>query len=176
MKRYVPLFEEFVYKLNNGKTRKGRKINEGYSNNSDYVGDWFGDGQIDFNAVINPDDEGDYYMIKMWCGSGYALDVYIVKATNTYDAMDVAFKWSYENEGKNNIVFDYDYIHKEAQEYFKADNGQLGRGDYSDNFEEYENNWFDQNYIAAECGLYARDENFFVGKIPDDVIAKHINK
>ena len=82
----------------------------GYSNNPNYFGDWFGDGQIDFSQIINPNDSGDVYMVKMWGGSGYILDVYLVKAQDEYDAMDKVFEWSYENEGANNIVFDYDYL------------------------------------------------------------------
>jgi hypothetical protein len=44
---------------------------------------------------------------------------------------------------------------------------------YGLNYEEYEDSWFDNNYIMAENGLYARDENFFVDKVPEDVLAEN---
>lgn len=283
-KGYVIVFDK--------KVSDSRKVKDGYSNNPNYFGDWYGKGQIDFNAIINPEDEGDVYMVKLWCGSGYVLDVYLCKADSEEEAMDIVFDWSFNNEGKNEMVFEYSYLRAECVEDFydeygvkpsdfggdynpsiselcdeinrmmdKADeetmNGNLNNGfnlyedrnntsaaenlfdeylidwnlneigsekkeghylvksyllskdegncnaillktrttqygeniiecreidadddmgeygvDY-ENYEEYEESWFDNNYIMAENGLYARDENFFVGKVPEDVLAEN---
>lgn len=149
-----------------------KKIFDGYSNNPDYFGDWFGKGQIDFSSVINPEDEGDYWMVKLWSGSGYSLDVYIVKANDLYDAIDKVYEWSYNNEGANNIVMDYEYLSDQCKEWFKDEPDMFGT-DLSDNYEEFEQRWFD-SYIAGEMsGLYAREENFFVDKIPADIVEKY---
>lgn len=265
-----------------------RKVKDGYSNNPNYFGDWYGKGQVDFNAIINPEDEGDVYMVKLWCGSGYVLDVYLCKADSEEEAMDIVFDWSFNNEGKNEMVFEYSYLRAECVEDFyneygikptdfggdynpniselcdeinrlmdKADedtmNGNLNNGfnlyedgnntnaaeklfdeylinwnlneinseekkghypvksyllseddgncnaillktrttqygeniieckeidtdemaEYGVNYEEYEERWFGNNYIMAENGLYALDENFFVGKVPEDVLAEN---
>ena len=264
-----------------------RKVKDGFSNNPNYFGDWYGEGQIDFSAIINPEDDGDVYMVKLWCGSGYILDVYLCKAHDIYEAMDIVFDWSYKNEGENEMVFDYNYLHHECiEDYYydyglkpndlgedydsgidelcdeinrlmdKADedtmNGNLSNGfvvaDRNDNisdeaeklfnenlysgwnfnvlktdeqeghypikswlltkdegeceglllktrvtqygqnviecrvindkdlsefgvdFEEYEQKFFDYNYVMAENGLYARDENFFVDRVPDEYL------
>lgn len=148
-----------------------RKLKDGFSNNPNYVGDWFGKGQIDFNAIINPEDVGDVWMIKLWCGSGYQLDVYLCKANNVYEAMDVVFKWSYENEGANNMVFDYDYIMSECEENFKKYPDYFG-DDLSDDFDEFEMRWFDE-YVSSENELYARSENFFAKEVPAEVLAEN---
>lgn len=270
------------------KIQDSRKVKDGFSNNPNYVGDWFGDGQIDFNAIINPEDDGDIYMVKLWCGSGYVLDVYLCKANSAEEAMDIVFDWSFNNEGKNEMVFEYSYLRAECVEDFydeyglkpsdfggdyspsiselcdeinrlmdKADedtmNGNLNNGfnlyesgndvsaaeklfdeylinwnlneidseeneghypvksyllskdegncnaillktrttrygeniieckeidtdemgEYGINYEEYEERWFDINYIMDENGLFAREENFFVGKVPEDVLAEN---
>ena len=147
-------------------------LKSGYSNNPDYVGDWFGKGQIDFNAIINPEDDGDVWMVKMWSGSGYTLDVYLCKATNLYDAIDTVFEWSWENEGENNMVFDLDYVYKEADEYFESDPDMYGNGELDK--EEYEDYFIQDQYVGdSNYGLFARSENFFVDKVPEDVLAEN---
>ena len=146
-------------------------LKSGYSNNPDYVGDWFGKGQIDFDAIINPEDDGDVWMVKMWSGSGYTLDVYLCKATNIYDAIDTVFEWSWENEGENNMVFDLDYINNECREEFEKHPDYFG-DDLSDDYEEFEMRWF-EDYIGSENGYYARSENFFVDKVPENVLAEN---
>ena len=145
-----------------------RRVKDGFSNNPNYVGDWFGKGQIDFSAIINPEDDGDVYMIKLWCGSGYVLDVYLCKAHDIYEAMDIVFEWSYKNEGENDIVFDYDYLMSECQENFEKYPDYFGN-DLSDDYEEFEMRWFD-DYISSENGYYARSENFFVDKVPSEYL------
>lgn len=149
-----------------------KKIKDGYSNNSEYFGDWFGEGQIDFSAVINPEDEGYYWMVKLWSGSGYVLDVYIVKADDVYDAIDKVFEWSYNNEGANNLVMDDDYISKQCREWFESDPDMFGT-DLSDDYEEFEQRWFDDYIYGEMSGLYARAENFFVDEIPDEIVEKY---
>ena len=147
-------------------------LKSGYSNNPDYVGDWFGKGQIDFNAIINPEDDGDVWMVKMWSGSGYTLDVYLCKATNLYDAIDTVFEWSWENEGENNMVFDLDYVYNEADEYFESDPDMYGNGELDK--EEYEDYFIQDQYVGdSNYGLFARSENFFVDKVPEDVLAEN---
>lgn len=155
--------------LSNSANRK--PIKSGYSNNPDYFGDWYGKGQIDFNAIINPEDDGDIWMVKMWSGAGYVLDVYLCKATNVYDALNTVFEWSYEHEGANNIVFDFDYISNECHDEFERDPEYFGV-DLSDDYEEFEMRWF-EDYIDSENGYYARSENFFVDKVPEDVLAEN---
>ena len=145
--------------------RGARRLRSGYSNNSDYFGDWFDKGQIDFSKIINPDDPGDVYMVKMWSGSGYVLDVYLCRASNEYDAIDRVFEWSYENEGKNNLVFDYDYILKEAREWYRDDPDYFGKGMDEEYFID---RWIEENYVSNDdYDLFARAENFFVGKVPE---------
>lgn len=147
-------------------------LKSGYSNNPDYVGDWFGKGQIDFNAIINPEDDGDVWMVKMWSGSGYTLDVYLCKATNLYDAIDTVFEWSWENEGENNMVFDLDYVYKEADEYFESDPDMYGNGELDK--EEYEDYFIQDQYVGdSNYELFARSENFFVDKVPENVLAEN---
>ena len=147
-------------------------LKSGYSNNPDYVGDWFGKGQIDFNAIINPEDDGDVWMVKMWSGSGYTLDVYLCKATNLYDAIDTVFEWSWENEGENNMVFDLDYVYKEADEYFESDPDLYGNGELDK--EEYEDYFIQDQYVGdSNYGLFAHSENFFVDKVPENVLAEN---
>ncbi len=150
-------------------------LKSGYSNNPDYVGDWFGKGQIDFNAIINPEDDGDVWMVKMWSGSGYTLDVYLCKATSLYDAIDTVFEWSWENEGENNMVFDLDYVYKEADEYFESDPYMFSvmNRDEPDK-EDFEDRFIEEYYVGdSNYGLFARSENFFVDKVPEDVLAEN---
>ena len=153
-----------------------RKVKDGYSNNPDYFGDWYGKGQIDFDAIINPEDDGDLYMVKIWGGSGYVLDVYLVKAFGWDDAIDIVFDWSYENEGANNIIFDYNYLsdlcHEDYEdEYFYG--GEDGKPSDTMSYEEFESEWIDENYIAnSNYDLFALAENFFVDVVPQDVIEK----
>ena len=149
-----------------------KMVKSGYSNNPDYFGDWFGKGQIDFDAIINPEDEGDLWMVKLWSGSGYALDVYLCKANDVYEAIDIVFEWSYENEGHNEMVFDFDYINNECHDEFEKHPDYFGP-DLSDDYEEFEMRWF-EDYISNEDNeLFALSENFFVDKVPDEVLAEN---
>ena len=137
----------------------------GYSNNPNYFGDWFGEGQIDFSQIINPNDSGDVYMVKMWGGSGYILDVYLVKAQDDFEAIDKVFEWSYENEGANKLVFDYEDIDKEAAEYYKDEPDMFGK-EMSE--EDFIDRFMEEFYVAnSDYSLFAREENFFVGKVPE---------
>lgn len=155
---------------NKKKAIKNAKVTKkaGYSNNPDYFGDWFGKGQIDFSKIINPNDSGDVWMVKLWGGKGYILDEYLVKADDYYDAVDKVFEWSYENEGANNIVFDRENLEEEALEYFKDEPNMFGKEleeeDFIDRFlEEY--------YVANEdYSLFAREENFFADKVPEEYL------
>lgn len=161
--------------IRNVKDGCGRKVKDGYSNNSDYFGDWYGKGKIDFDAIINPEDDGDLYMVKIWGGSGYVLDVYLVKAYDEYDAIDIVFEWSYENEGANNIIFDYNYLSELCLEDYEDEYWYgKGEGKPSDkmSYEEFEDEWFDY-YISSDNGLYARSENFFVDEVPQDMIERN---
>lgn len=164
--------ERFNSMLNKYVSDSKHKVKDGYSNNSDYFGDWYGEGQIDFDAIINPEDDGDLYMVKIWGGSGYVLDVYLVKAYDEYDAIDIVFEWSYENEGANNIIFDYNYLSKLCHEDYE-DEYWYGRGEGKPSdkmsYEEFEDEWFEY-YIQTDNDLYARGENFFVDKVPQDMI------
>lgn len=149
-------------------TKKAMKKSAGYSNNSDYFGDWFGEGQIDFSKIINPNDEGKVWMVKLWGGSGYILDVYLVKANDFYDATNKVFEWSYENEGVNKNVFDREHLEKEAAEYYKDEPDMFGKKleeeDFIDRFlEEY--------YVGNEdYSLFARAENFFAEEVPEEYL------
>ena len=140
-----------------------KKNRAGYSNNPDYFGDWFGDGQIDYSKIINPEDEGKVWMVKLWGGSGYQLDVYLVKATSIEDAINKVFEWSYNNEGKNKLVFDYDYIQDDIQNNFDEELGN----------EDSVNEFIDEYYICNEdYTLFARRENFFVDELPEQYLGK----
>ena len=145
----------------------------GYSNNSGYFGDWFGKGQVDFSKVINPSDAGDLHEVKMWSGCGYILDVYLVNAGNACDAIDKVFEWSYENEGKNKLVFDYDYLQEECRRYFEAEPDLLGDS-CKDSYEDFEARFFEDYVSNDDYTLFTREENFFVGKVPEEVLAKAI--
>lgn len=152
------------------------RIKDGFSNNPNYVGDWFGKGQIDFNAIINPDDVGDVWMVKLWSGSGYQLDVYLCKANNVYEAMDIVFKWSYENEGANNMVFDYSYLLKECERDYNSHwygGNEPTPAEQGEEFEDFFEDWADSWLIFSENGYWAREENFFVDKVPAEVLAEN---
>ena len=153
------------------------KIKAGYSNNPDYYGDWFGDGQIDFSKVIDAEAPGDIYMVKIWGGSGYVLDVYLVKANDYEEAIDKVFEWSYNNEGKNNIIFDLEYLVKDCHEDYETD-GFLGEGKPSDtmDYEEFEERWMEDMVSNSAYSLFARAENFFVDKVPTEYLPKEQNK
>lgn len=153
------------------------KIKAGYSNNPDYYGDWFGDGQIDFSKVIDAEAPGDIYMVKIWGGSGYVLDVYLVKANDYEEAIDKVFEWSYNNEGKNNIIFDWEYLAKDCHEDYETD-GFLGDGKPSDtmDYEEFEERWMEDMVSNSAYSLFARAENFFVDKVPTEYLPKEQNK
>ena len=148
-----------------------RKIKSGYSNNPDYFGDWYGKGQIDFDAIINPDDEGDVWMVKMWSGSGYVLDVYLCKATNVYDAIDTVFNWSWENEGHNKMVFDFEYVTDEARKIYEDEPDYFGE---EMDYEDFEDRFISEYYVSNDSySLFAMDENFFVDKVPEEVLAEN---
>lgn len=158
--------------------KKGKKsVKSGYSNNADYVGDWFGKGQIDYSKIINPEDDGDIWMVKLWSGSGYVLDVYLVKADNFEDAMGKVFEWSYENEGRNELVFDYDYLHSQAladyNHYLKnPDSWDYGPYEKGMSEEEFVDAWIDEAFVWDDnSGLYARNENFFCDKVPQEYLS-----
>jgi hypothetical protein len=138
----------------------------GYSNNSNYFGDWFGKGQIDFSKVINANGDGSVYIVKIWCGSGYILDVYLVKATDWIDAIDKVFEWSWEHEKQNNIIMDSEYIRKMAEEWFETDPDMFG-DEYKDDYEQFEDRVFEDYVANSDYSLFARDENFFVDKVPE---------
>ena len=136
----------------------------GYSNNRDYFGDWYGNGQIDYSKVINPEESGDLYLVKMYCGAGTALDVYVVKAYGDQDAIDKVFEWAWENEGHNGIVYDYDNIYNEVTNMYEEDPEYFGK-DYS--FEDFEDRWISEFYISnSDYNLFADRDHFFVGKVP----------
>lgn len=138
--------------------------NMGYSNNRDYFGDWYGEGQIDYSRVINPEENGDTYLVKMYNGIGGALDVYVVKAYDDQDAIDKVFEWSWENEGHNEMVYDYDKIYHEVREAYEEDPEYFGR-DYS--FEDFEGRWIEEFYVSnSEYNLFTGSDYFFVGKVP----------
>lgn len=140
---------------------KLKKNKAGYSNNSDYVGDWFGEGQIDYSEIINPEDDGKVWMVKLWGGSGYQLDVYLVKANEVEDAINKVFEWSYNNEGKNNIVFDYDYLFDDIQNSLDEEN------------DDSVNDYIDEYYVCNEdYTLFARKENFFADELPEKYLGK----
>ena len=150
-----------------------KKIRSGYSNNPDYVGDWYGKGQIDYSKIINPEDSGDVYMVKLWSGSGYVLDVYLAKAEDVYEAIDKVFKWSYENEGENEMVFDYNYLENQAANDYKDYEKHPDSWSYYGeglSEEEFIDKWIDEAFVSDDNGLYARSENFFVDKLPEEYL------
>lgn len=147
------------------------KKKAGYSNNPNYFGDWFGKGQIDFSKIINPNDSGDVWMIKIWCGSGYIMDVYLVKANDNIDAIDKVFEWSYENEGHNKIIFDREYLENEAKQYFKEEPDMFN--DPTMNEEEFIDRYLEDGLISnSDYSLFSRDDSFFVNKVPNEYLNK----
>lgn len=164
-------FESYVIDL--AKSRKHVKVydnnfscgkgNFGISNNPNYFGDWFGEGQIDYDKVINKNGKGDLYLVKIWSGKGSILDIYLVKAEYIDKAIDMVFEWSYENEGANKIVFDSNYIMERCEEDFKKYPDMFG-SDLSDDYEEFEMRYLD-DFISSENGYYALADNFFIGKL-----------
>ena len=155
-----------------------KRIKDGYSNNPNYVGDWYGKGQIDYSAIINPNAEGDVYMVKIWCGSGYALDVYLVKARDEQDAINRVFKWSYENEGANEVVYDRDYLENLIEqdynnEYFYGRDGGKPSDKYD--LEEFEEIWLEDYVFDDNYWLFAYAENFFVGLVPDEYLNEPVS-
>ena len=153
------------------------KKKAGFSNNPNYFGDWFGEGQIDFSKIINPNDEGKVFMLKIWGGSGYVLDVYLVKSQDIYDAIDKVFQWSYDNEGHNNIIFDWEYLLKDCKQDYNEE-GFLGEGKPSDtmSFEEFEDKWMEDMVSNSDYSLFAREENFFVAEVPEEYLKKDESK
>jgi hypothetical protein len=144
----------------------------GFSNNPDYFGDWYGEGQIDFSKIIDPEAEGDVYMVKLWGGSGYALDVYLVKATDLYEALDKVLEWSYNNEGKNNVVFDREYLEERCKEdyndeYYYGSQGKSGKPANTEDYESFEEQWMEDWIGNSNYSLFARSENLFVDKVPE---------
>lgn len=146
-----------------------KKKKAGYSNNPNYFGDWFGEGQIDFSKIINQNDSGDVYMVKIWGGSGYILDVYLVKADSEEDAIDKVFEWSYNNEGKNKIIFDYKKLHKDCKEDYESD---YANDPDPMNYDDFEDEWMSTWISNSDYTLFARDENFFVAKVPQEYLNK----
>ena len=142
-----------------------KAIKSGSANNPDYVGDWYGEGQINWDSVINPDDPGDLWMVKLWSGSGYNLDVYLVNASDVYDAIDTVFEWSYNNEGKNKLVFDNDFVYNDAHEMYRDSPDLFGEVTDEDDFVD---RYIEEFYVANDdYSLFALEENFFVDKVPD---------
>ena len=154
---------------------ESKKKNAGYSNNPDYFGDWFGKGQIDYSKIINPEDEGKIWMLKIWGGKGYILDVYLVKANDYEDAIDKVFEWSYENEGNNKIIFDYDYLSERCHEDYE-DEWFYGKdeGKPSDkmSYEDFETEWMSDWVSNSNYNLFARSENFFIDELPEEYVNK----
>lgn len=149
---------------------ESKKKNAGYSNNPDYVGDWFGKGQIDYSKIINPEDDGKVWMLKIWGGSGYILDVYLVKANDYEEAIDITFKWSYENEGKNKVIKDYEYLSKFCKEDYE-DEWFYGKGEGKPSdkmsYEDFEMRWFEDFVGDSYNELFAYSENFFIDELPE---------
>lgn len=142
----------------------------GYSNNAEYFGDWFGEGQIDYSKILFNDSKGDVYFIKLWCGSGYVCDVYLVRAISVIDAIDKVLDWSYQNEGQNKIVKDRQYLEKLCyedfdNEYYYGIDG--GKPSDKMSYEEFETEWFETFIGNSDCTLYAYEENFLVRKIDE---------
>lgn len=148
---------------------ESKKKNAGYSNNPNYFGDWFGKGQIDYSKIINPEDDGKIWMLKIWGGSGYILDVYLVKANDYEEAIDITFKWSYENEGKNKVIKDYEYLSKFCKEDYESEYFYgKGEGKPSDkmSYEDFETRWFEDFVSDSYNELFAYSENFFIDELP----------
>lgn len=142
--------------------RAGGKGNFGISNNPNYFGDWYGEGQIDKEKILNNDGEGDVYLVKIWSGSGYALDVYLVRAIDFYEAIDIVFEWSRKNE--KDMIFSREEVEKFAEDAWK-DYGKEKGGEKEDFIEDY----IDTEFIASsDYDLFARSENFFVDKVPQE--------
>ena len=139
-----------------------KKGNFGISNNPNYFGDWYGEGQIDKEKILNNDGEGDVYLVKIWSGSGYALDVYLVRAIDFYEAIDIVFEWSRKNE--KDMIFSREEVEKFAEDAWK-DYGKGKGGEKEDFIEDY----IDTEFIASsDYDLFARSENFFVDKVPQE--------
>lgn len=138
------------------------KGNFGISNNPNYVGDWYGEGQIDKEKILNNDGEGDVYLVKIWSGSGYALDVYLVRAIDSDEAIDIVFEWSRKNE--KDMIFSREEVEKFAKDAWK-DYGK-GKGGKKEVFIE---DFIDTEFIASsDYNLFARSDNFFVDKVPQE--------
>lgn len=160
-------------KIADSKMPSKYKVKDGFSNNPNYVGDWFGEGQIDFSAIINPEDDGDVYMVKLWCGSGYVLDVYLCKAHDIYEALDIVSEWSYKNEGANEIVFDYDYLLKDCERDYNSSwygGKEPTPAEKGMDFDEFFDEWAESWLIMCENGYWVREENLFVDKVPDEYL------
>ena len=154
---------------------ESKKKNAGYSNNPDYFGDWFGKGQIDYSKIINPEDEGKIWMLKIWGGSGYILDVYLVKANDYEDAIDKVFDWSYENEGANEIIFDYDYLSERCHEDYESEwfyGKDEGKPSDKMSYEDFEDEWMSDWVSNSNYDLFARSENFFIDELPEEYTNK----
>lgn len=154
---------------------ESKKKNAGYSNNPDYFGDWFGKGQIDYSKIINPEDSGKVFMLKIWGGSGYILDVYLVKANDYEDAIDKVFEWSYENEGANKIIFDYGYLSERCHEDYESEyfyGREEGKPSDKMSYEDFETEWLSDWVNNSDYNLFARAENFFIDELPEEYTNK----
>ena len=150
----------------------GLEKKAGFSNNPNYFGDWYGEGQIDFSKIIDPESSGDVYMVKLWGGRGYILDVYLVKAEDYEEALNKVLEWSYNNEGKNNVVFDRDYLEKRCKEdyndeYYYGSWGKSGKPADTEDYESFEEQWMQEWVGDSNYELFARSENLFVDKVPE---------
>ena len=128
----------------------------------------FGGSEIDYSEVINPNDDGDIWLVKMWSGSGYLTTPYVVKANDVYEAIDRTFDYEYADE-PNKLVFDYNYVSNEAHYMYKSDPDLYGEGVSEDDFVD---KYIEETYVSNDdYDKFSLEENFFVDKVPDEYLS-----
>ena len=128
----------------------------------------FGGSEIDYSEVINPNDDGDIWLVKMWSGSGYLTTPYVVKANDVHEAIDRTFDYEYADE-PNKLVFDYNYVSNEAHYMYKSDPDLYGEGVSEDDFAD---KYIEETYVSNDdYDKFSLEENFFVDKVPDEYLS-----
>lgn len=115
-------------------------------------------------TIVNTNKDGNVaYGVKLWCGKGYALDLFKVYASDEEDALDKVVAYL-EKNGIDKFFVD-DAVEKD-KEHFTDENGDVDWDAFDDEVEQYAF-YVDATMDGASEPHYIYRENLFVKQFPN---------
>ena len=113
-------------------------------------------------SIVNTSTTGGsiHYLVKLWCGKGYVLDLFSVWADDCNDALCRVAEWCVENSPWNLVSSE---SVKEEMGNYQKENPDLS---YEQILDKY---GIDEWVTQLENGLYVMTENLFIAEWPSNV-------